>query len=111
MQPAGMLRRVSLLRTDISEERTASINRVTRIGELGTTIALTSYQKLYYDIVACSVLRLLVGANVVPTSSTLVTLMMEIVPLKRRLLQEPHGVTFHKTAFFIVTAMETSNLT
>jgi hypothetical protein len=26
-------------------------------------------------------------------------------------LQEPHGVTSHKTAFFIATAMKTSNLT
>jgi hypothetical protein len=32
-------------------------------------------------------------------------------PPKRRFLQEPQGVTSHKTAFFIVTAMKTSNLT
>jgi hypothetical protein len=32
----GMLRRVSLVRTDVSEECSASIIRVTRIGELGT---------------------------------------------------------------------------
>jgi hypothetical protein len=30
---------------------------------------------------------------------------------KRRFLQEPHGVTSQKTAFFIVTAVKTSNLT
>jgi hypothetical protein len=33
------------------------------------------------------------------------------VPAKRQLLQEPHSVTFQKMAFFIVTAVKTSNLT
>jgi hypothetical protein len=32
-----MLRRVALVRTDVSEERGAPIIRVTRIGDLGTT--------------------------------------------------------------------------
>jgi hypothetical protein len=49
-----------------------------RIGELGTTLALTSYRR------------------------TLRT-------PKRRFLQEPHGLTYQKTAFLIVTAVETSN--
>jgi hypothetical protein len=35
-----MLRRVALLRTDISEELSGSFIRVTRIGELGTTLAV-----------------------------------------------------------------------
>jgi hypothetical protein len=35
MPSSGMLRRVALVRTDISEERIASIFRMTRIGELG----------------------------------------------------------------------------
>jgi hypothetical protein len=34
--------RVALGRTDVSEERIASIIRVTRIGELGTTLSVTS---------------------------------------------------------------------
>jgi hypothetical protein len=34
-----MLRRVALVRTDVSEEPTASFNRVTRIGELRTTLS------------------------------------------------------------------------
>jgi hypothetical protein len=34
-----MLRRVALVRTDVSEEPGASFIRVTRIGELGTTQA------------------------------------------------------------------------
>jgi hypothetical protein len=42
MPSSGMLRRVTLVRTDVSEELSASFNRVTRIGGLGTTLALTS---------------------------------------------------------------------
>jgi hypothetical protein len=37
-----MLRRVALVRTDDSEELSASIIKVTRIGELGRTLAVTS---------------------------------------------------------------------
>jgi hypothetical protein len=36
MASSGMLRRVALVRTDVSEEFSTSILRVTRIGELGT---------------------------------------------------------------------------
>jgi hypothetical protein len=42
MMSSGMLRRVALVRTDVSEELSASIIRVTRIGKLGTTLAVTS---------------------------------------------------------------------
>jgi hypothetical protein len=41
MQASGMLRSVAPVRTDVSEELSASIIRVTRIGELGTTLAVT----------------------------------------------------------------------
>jgi hypothetical protein len=36
-----MLHRVALVRTDVSEELSASIIRVTSIGELGTTLVVT----------------------------------------------------------------------
>jgi DNA-binding TFAR19-related protein (PDSD5 family) len=39
---SGMLRRVALVRTEVSEEISASLIRVTSIGELGTTLAVTS---------------------------------------------------------------------
>jgi hypothetical protein len=55
-----MLRRVALVRTDVSEELSASFIRVTRIGEF-----------------LRSVRRLLVTASVVPSSPILVTLMKE----------------------------------
>jgi hypothetical protein len=42
MESNGMLRRVALVRTDVSEELSASFIRVTRLGELGTTLAVIS---------------------------------------------------------------------
>jgi hypothetical protein len=40
-----MLRRMGLARTDGSEERIAAIIRVTRKGELGTTLAVNSNRR------------------------------------------------------------------
>jgi hypothetical protein len=40
-----LLHCVALLRTDVSEERIATIIMVTRIGELGTTPAVTSNRR------------------------------------------------------------------
>jgi hypothetical protein len=45
MVSSGILRRVALVRTDISEERSSSSITVTRIGELGTTLAVTSNRR------------------------------------------------------------------
>jgi hypothetical protein len=81
MVSSGMLHRVALVRTDVSEETSASFIRVTRIGEQGTTLAATSNRRTLRRIT------------------------------KRQFLQEPHGVTSQKTPFFIVTAVKTSNLT
>jgi hypothetical protein len=40
MVSSGMLRHVALVRTDDSEEHSAYFIRVTRIGELGTALAV-----------------------------------------------------------------------
>jgi hypothetical protein len=61
-----MLRNVALVRTDVSEELSASFIRVTRIGELRTTLALTSNRR-----------TLLVKASIVLSSPILVTLIKE----------------------------------
>jgi hypothetical protein len=45
MTSSGMLRYVALVRTDVSEELSASFIRVTRIGELGT-LAVTSNRRM-----------------------------------------------------------------
>jgi hypothetical protein len=45
MVSSGMLRRAALVRTDVSEELSASFIRVTRICVLGTTLAVTSNRR------------------------------------------------------------------
>jgi hypothetical protein len=45
MVSSWMLRRVALVRTDVTEELSASFISVTRIGELGTTLAVTSNRR------------------------------------------------------------------
>jgi hypothetical protein len=66
MASSGMLRHVSLVRTDVWEQCSASFIRVTKIRELETTLALIS-----------SVRRSLVTTIIVPSSTILVSLMME----------------------------------
>jgi hypothetical protein len=44
-----MLRRVALVRTDVSEELSASIIRVTRIDELGRTLASNEVEKVFWE--------------------------------------------------------------
>jgi hypothetical protein len=74
-----MLRRVALVRTNISEELRASIIRVARIGELGTLAATSNF------VLLRSVLRLLVTANV-PSSPILVILMKEALTVSETLV-------------------------
>jgi hypothetical protein len=63
MMSSGTLRRVALVRIDVSEELSASFIGMTRIGEL--------------LVFLCSVRRLLVTASVVHSSPILVTVMKE----------------------------------
>jgi hypothetical protein len=71
---------VAHARIYVLEDSIASIIRMIVIGELGTS-AFT--------------------VNVVPSS---------LIPFTLAVLTEPHGVTSQETAFFIVTAVKTSNL-
>jgi hypothetical protein len=94
-----MIRLVALIRTDVSEELSASFIWVTRIGELGTTLAVTS-----------SVRRLLATASVVPSSPILVTMMKEALSFSETSVltrATPHNMI----PFFIVAAVKTSSLT
>jgi hypothetical protein len=76
-----MLRRVTLVKTDVPEERIASTIRVARIGDIGTTLALAKNRSTLRRNTILSVVR------------------------------EPRGATSQKRAFIIVTAVKTSNLT
>jgi hypothetical protein len=67
-----MLRSVALVRNDVSEELSASFIRVTRIGELGPTLAVTRNRRTLRRNT-----KLLVTASVVPSSQILVTRMKE----------------------------------
>jgi hypothetical protein len=69
-----MLRRVAPVRTDVSEELSTPFIGLTLIGELGTSLAVTSNQRTLRRNIMC---RLPVTAYVVPSSPILVTLMKE----------------------------------
>jgi hypothetical protein len=72
MPSSGILRRVALVRTDVSEESIASIIKVTQIGELGAALAVTSNRSTLRRYTNSTV-------NVVPSLPILVTLMMETI--------------------------------
>jgi hypothetical protein len=68
-----------VVRTDVSEELSASFIRVTRIGEVATTLAVTSNL-----VFLRSVRRLLVRASVVATSPILFTLIKKVLSSSER---------------------------
>jgi hypothetical protein len=82
-----MLRRVVVVRTDVSEELIGSIIRATKIGEIGTMLTATQTEArceeilLYYStsLFLPSMFRLLVTASVVPSS--LIPLILVVVEL------------------------------
>jgi hypothetical protein len=76
----GMLHRVALVRTDVSEELSASFIRVIGIGELEAMLAVTSNQHTLRRNTR-NVRRLLVTASVVSSSPILVTLMKEALSI------------------------------
>jgi hypothetical protein len=72
MASSGTLRRVGLVRTVVSEERSASIIRGTRVSELGTMLAIISNRHTLRRNV-----RLLLDTANVPSSPILLSLMLE----------------------------------
>jgi hypothetical protein len=73
MVSSEMLRRVALVRTDVSEELSASI-RVTRIGELGTALAVTSNRRTRVVVI-----QLIVSAYALPSTLIISTLIMAAI--------------------------------
>jgi hypothetical protein len=71
-----MLRRMALVRTDVSEEPGASFIRVTKIGELGTTQAADNNRRTLRRSIS-SQRKSVASYGYIPTSPILVTLIME----------------------------------
>jgi hypothetical protein len=97
MPSSGMLHHDALVRTGVLEEcitiQYNTIIRVTRISELGTTLAVTSNWSMLqrdtiwaHTVLLCSMLQWLVTANVVPSSPILVTLMMKAIRSSEKLV-------------------------
>jgi hypothetical protein len=85
MASSGMICHVALVITNVSEELSASTVRLTRIGELGIMLAVTSN--------GCTQL---VTANVIPSSPILSPWWWRrYVPPKRPFLREPQELLSH----------------
>jgi hypothetical protein len=127
----GMSSRVALVRTYVSEERIVFIIRVTRISAVGTSLLVTSNRsKSRRNTMWCHmlflrrVLQLLVTAKVIPSSPSLVTLIMDairsyetqfLIRRTRRHISE-HGIllttnTYHSWSQFITNLTNTRRVT
>jgi hypothetical protein len=99
MTCSGMLRRVALVRTDVSEELSSSFIRVTRISELETTLAVTMP-------------RPLVRSRVVPSSPILVALIKGLLSSSETsVLTRATWLNIPEDAILHSYSRETSNLT
>jgi hypothetical protein len=98
MASSRIVRRVALIRADVSKEGSASFIRVTTIGELGMLIATNKLASVASD-------------SVVRSSPILVTLMREALSSSEKSVLTIAGGTSQKTPFFIITAVKSSNLT
>jgi hypothetical protein len=90
MVSSGMLRRVALVRTDVSEETGASFIRVTRISELGTTQAATSNRRTLHH----SSQRTSVFTAVTTKNAVFLDVKTQFVPRRKHItspLQSPAG--------------------
>jgi hypothetical protein len=90
MVSSGLLRRVALVGTDVSEEPGTSFIRVTKIGELGTTKAATSNRrtlrrnsKLIEDLEQQQISQLPIGGKIGETSyaKRLMCLQRDVIPV------------------------------
>jgi hypothetical protein len=108
MVSSGMLCHVALVRTDVSEEPSASFIRVTRIGE--PTLAATSNRHTLLVFLR-SVHRLLVAASVVPSSPILVALMKEALgSSETSVLTRATSCNIPEDTILQVTACQTDRL-